>query len=106
MRSSCSAWCSANARSAPEGHTELAYERVEAPGTEIELNPEDEQVVNLPTWIWLDGAEFEPVEVTATASLTWRVTWEGSDGRGGTLPDGVFATTHEVEVQEAQTIVR
>lgn len=165
----------------PELLAELAYERITVPETEIELNPEDAQVVGLATWVWLDEAAFQPVEVTAevdgydiwattraepvsltldpgtedarlhpasgecrigddgtigepysddraedtppcgltylrathatgsyelTASLTWQVTWEGSDGSGGTLPEGVFETPLEVTVEEVQTIVR
>jgi hypothetical protein len=40
------------------------------------------------------------------ASLTWEVSWRGSDGNGGELPEGVFETTRNVVVQEVQTIVR
>ncbi|MCK1812809.1 hypothetical protein MTQ13_00690 [Streptomyces sp. XM4011] len=160
---------------------ELAYERVRVPDTEIELNPDGDQTVNLATWVWLDQAAFEPVSVTAslddyglwatttatptaltiepgtsdarlhpasgecavsgdgsigepysrgrsgeeppcgvtylrathatgsyglTASLTWEISWEGSDGSGATLPSGVFETTHEISVREVQAIVR
>lgn len=41
-----------------------------------------------------------------TAAITWEVSWEGSGGTGGVLPDATFETTHEVQVSEAQTIVR
>ncbi|KAB8167254.1 hypothetical protein FH609_012815 [Streptomyces sp. 3MP-14] len=41
-----------------------------------------------------------------TASITWSIAWEGSGGTGGTLPDATFATTHEVQVNEIQSIVR
>ncbi|WP_346132051.1 hypothetical protein [Streptomyces carpaticus] len=160
---------------------ELAYERVRVPDTEIELNPDGDQTVNLATWVWLDQGAFEPVSVTAslddyglwatttatptaltiepgtsdarlhpasgecavsgdgsigepysrgrsgedppcgvtylrathatgsyglTASLTWEISWEGSDGSGATLPSGVFETTHEITVREVQAIVR
>ncbi|MHA4818350.1 hypothetical protein ACXZ65_28805 [Streptomyces aculeolatus] len=44
---------------------ELAYERMVVPDTEAELRPEGEQTVNLPTWVWLDGAEFRPVTARA-----------------------------------------
>ncbi len=40
------------------------------------------------------------------ATLTWKISWEGSDGRGGDLPDGTFGTTTEVTVQEAQAVNR
>lgn len=36
------------------------------PDTEIELNPDGDQTVNLATWVWLDQAAFEPVSVTAS----------------------------------------
>ncbi|MFJ3337436.1 hypothetical protein [Streptomyces sp. NPDC086766] len=40
------------------------------------------------------------------ASLTWRITWRGSDGSGGGLPDGTFETTQDMNVQEIQSINR
>lgn len=43
----------------------LAYERMVVPDTEAELRPEGEQTVNLPTWVWLDGAQFQPVTARA-----------------------------------------
>lgn len=43
----------------------LAYERMQVPETEAELRPAGEQTVNLPTWVWLDGAGIQPVSVTA-----------------------------------------
>ncbi|MFF0727836.1 hypothetical protein [Streptomyces sp. NPDC004134] len=49
----------------PRMLAELAYERMIVPDTEAELRPEGEQVVNLPTWVWLDGAEFRPVTARA-----------------------------------------
>ncbi|MCU4745730.1 MULTISPECIES: hypothetical protein [unclassified Streptomyces] len=160
---------------------ELAYEQIRVPDTDIELNPDGDQTVNLATWVWLDQAAFEPVSVTAslddyglwatttatpttltiepgtsdarlhpasgecavggdgsigepysrgrsgeeppcgvtylrathatgsyglTASLTWEISWEGSDGSGASLPSGVFETTHEITVSEVQAIVR
>jgi hypothetical protein len=165
----------------PEMLAEYAYDEISVPDTEIEMNPDDEQVVNLPTWVWLDEAAFEPVSVRAelpnaglwaettaepvsltiepgtedatlfpsdgvceiaedgsigepytegrseddppcgvmyerathavdsfelTATLTWQVSWEGSDGSGGELPDGVFETTQDIVVDEVQTIIR
>jgi enoyl reductase len=41
-----------------------------------------------------------------TASITWEIAWEGSGGTGDTLPDAVFETTYDVQVQEVQSIVR
>jgi hypothetical protein len=43
---------------------------------------------------------------TLSATLTWTITWEGSDGSGGPLPDGEFTTTQDLTVQEIQAIVR
>ncbi|WP_258314679.1 hypothetical protein [Streptomyces sp. Act143] len=41
-----------------------------------------------------------------SASVTWQITWEGSDGTGGDLPDGTFETTQDMNVQEIQAINR
>ncbi|MEU6555619.1 hypothetical protein ABZ915_36030 [Streptomyces sp. NPDC046915] len=40
------------------------------------------------------------------ASITWQISWKGSDGSGGDLPDGVFATTQDMNVQEIQSVNR
>jgi hypothetical protein len=40
------------------------------------------------------------------ATLTWKITWMGSDGTKGDLPDGTFGTTTDVTVQEVQTVNR
>lgn len=50
----------------PELLAKLAYAEVRVPGTEVALAPEGPTKVNLPTWAWLDGAEFKPVSVTAS----------------------------------------
>ncbi len=44
---------------------EYAYDEIAIPETEIEINPEGDQYVNLPMWIWLDAGEFEPRTVRA-----------------------------------------
>ncbi|MFF0723592.1 hypothetical protein [Streptomyces sp. NPDC004134] len=51
----------------PQILSEIAYNRIRVPDTEISLKPDAEnaQKVNLPTWAWLDAATFEPVAVTA-----------------------------------------
>lgn len=41
-----------------------------------------------------------------TADITWEVSWEGSGGSGGPLPDAVLETTHGISVQEIQAVVR
>ncbi|WP_432423124.1 hypothetical protein [Streptomyces pseudovenezuelae] len=40
------------------------------------------------------------------ASITWQITWEGTDGATGDLPDGTFETTQDMNVQEIQAINR
>ncbi|MFJ6568149.1 hypothetical protein ACIQNU_12035 [Streptomyces sp. NPDC091292] len=41
-----------------------------------------------------------------TASITWQISWEGTGGAQGDLPDGTFATTQDMAVQEIQSINR
>ena len=50
----------------PELLAGLAYAEIRVPGTEVTLAPTETTKVNLPTWAWLDGAEFKPVSVTAS----------------------------------------
>ncbi|MFJ3309104.1 hypothetical protein ACIPSA_39885 [Streptomyces sp. NPDC086549] len=38
------------------------------------------------------------------ASITWQISWKGSDGSGGDLPDGTFETTQDMNVQEIQSV--
>ncbi|KPI18769.1 hypothetical protein OK074_7852 [Actinobacteria bacterium OK074] len=38
------------------------------------------------------------------ATITWQITWEGSNGETGTLPNGTFGTTQDVTVEEAQAV--
>ncbi|MCX2926734.1 hypothetical protein [Streptomyces sp. NEAU-W12] len=53
----------------PEVLAELAYAEIRVPGTEVTLAPAEAAKVNLPTWAWLDGAEFKPVSVTASVPV-------------------------------------
>jgi enoyl reductase len=39
------------------------------------------------------------------ATVTWKISWQGSGGTGGDLPNGTFATSTPVTVQEIQTVV-
>lgn len=48
---------------------QLAYAEIRVPSTKVDLAPRDATKVNLPTWAWLDTAEFEPVSVTASVPL-------------------------------------
>ncbi|WUH02604.1 hypothetical protein OG542_16525 [Streptomyces violaceus] len=41
-----------------------------------------------------------------SASVTWQISWEGSGGANGDLPDGTFETTQDMNVQEIQSINR
>ncbi|MGW4373160.1 hypothetical protein ACWEJ7_05770 [Streptomyces albidoflavus] len=43
---------------------------------------------------------------TLTASLTWEISWKGSGGAQGDLPDGAFETTQEMVVREIQAVNR
>lgn len=40
------------------------------------------------------------------ASVTWQISWEGSGGARGDLPDGTFETTQAMTVQEIQSVNR
>ncbi|MEV0639184.1 hypothetical protein AB0I77_30475 [Streptomyces sp. NPDC050619] len=40
------------------------------------------------------------------ASVTWQISWEGTGGANGGLPDGTFDTTQDMNVQEIQAINR
>ncbi|MFD5633880.1 hypothetical protein ACFWJM_07010 [Streptomyces sp. NPDC127077] len=53
----------------PEVLAELAYAEIRVPGTKVSLAPEGTTKVNLPTWSWLDAAEFKPVSVTASVPV-------------------------------------
>ncbi|MFF4273319.1 hypothetical protein [Streptomyces sp. NPDC001536] len=53
----------------PEILAELAYNEIRVPGTKVTLAPANATKVNLPTWSWLDGAEFKPVSVTASVPI-------------------------------------
>ncbi|MGI5197657.1 hypothetical protein ACQEVY_29180 [Streptomyces sp. CA-288835] len=53
----------------PEVLAQLAYNEIQVPSTKVELAPEGTTKVNLPTWSWLDAAEFKPVSVTASVPL-------------------------------------
>ena len=53
----------------PEMLAQLAYAEIRVPSTEVTLAPEGTTKVNLPTWAWLDTAEFKPVSVTASVPL-------------------------------------
>jgi enoyl reductase len=53
----------------PEVLAQLAYAEIRVPSTRVELAPAGTTKVNLPTWAWLDAADFKPVSVTASVPL-------------------------------------
>ncbi|GGP80392.1 hypothetical protein [Streptomyces calvus] len=53
---------------------------------------------------YLRASAGDPYELTA--SITWQISWEGSGGARGDLPDGTFETTQDMTVQEIQSINR
>lgn len=80
----------------PRVLAEQAADRVAIPDVEIEMNPTPEQgaVVNVPTWLSINGASWRPVNaqaaaggvvVTATAAPR-RVVWDMGNGDRVTCP--------------------
>ncbi|MES5816727.1 hypothetical protein [Streptomyces sp. RG80] len=53
----------------PEVLAQLAYNEIRVPSTKMDLAPAGTTKVNLPTWSWLDAAEFKPVSVTASVQV-------------------------------------
>jgi enoyl reductase len=53
----------------PEVLAELAYARIKVPDTSVDLAPKTATKVNLPTWAWLDKADFHEVSVTASLAV-------------------------------------
>lgn len=54
----------------PEILAQLAYGEVRIPQGKASMAPSDgNQVVNLPTWVWLNNADFHPVSVTARVDV-------------------------------------
>jgi enoyl reductase len=53
----------------PQILAELAYAEIRVPSTKVTLAPAEETKVNLPTWAWLDAADFKPVSVTASVPV-------------------------------------
>lgn len=47
----------------------LAYNQLKVPDTEVTLAPDETTKVNLPTWTWLDKADFHEVSVTASLAV-------------------------------------
>ncbi|HEU0089855.1 MAG TPA: hypothetical protein VFQ77_19770 [Pseudonocardiaceae bacterium] len=72
----------------PAALAAAAYAQLRVPSPAIRSNPAGRQLVNLPTWLWIDESSWGPrsttvsvpgVSVTATATPT-RVVWSMGDG--------------------------
>jgi hypothetical protein len=73
---------------APSVLGQQATNRLALPTLQIQANPSGEQLVNLPSWVWVSQAAWQPISataavpgesVTATAAPT-SVTWSFGDG--------------------------
>ncbi len=53
----------------PEILAQLAYAEIRVPSTKVQLAPNGTTKVNLPTWAWLNAADFKPVSVTASVPV-------------------------------------
>ncbi|MFD4528090.1 hypothetical protein ACFWP7_30000 [Streptomyces sp. NPDC058470] len=53
---------------------------------------------------YLRASSGEPYQLKT--SITWEISWEGSGGSKGDLPNGTFETTQDMAVQEIQSINR
>lgn len=72
----------------PEQLAQQAYNQLRLPPPQIHASPAETQLVNLPTWLWMDRGQWRPqtatasvpgVSVTATATPQ-SVTWSMGDG--------------------------
>lgn len=72
----------------PEQLAQRAYNQLRLPSLGIHASPTERQLVNLPTWLWMDSGQWQPVTATAsvpgvsvTATATPEsVTWSMGDG--------------------------
>ncbi|MFJ2771284.1 hypothetical protein [Streptomyces sp. NPDC087300] len=53
---------------------------------------------------YLRATEGQPHQLTA--SVTWEISWRGTGDAKGTMPDGTFETTQDMNVQEVQSVNR
>ncbi|MFH8294202.1 hypothetical protein [Streptomyces sp. NPDC018059] len=53
---------------------------------------------------YLRATRGEPYQLKA--SVTWKISWRGTGGAKGGLPNGTFETTQDVNVQEVQSVNR
>jgi hypothetical protein len=87
----------------PAGLAQQARSQLRLPAPKITANPAGDQLVNLPTWLWLDRGSWGPVSATAAVpgvsvtavatptSMTWSMGDGGSvtcSGPGSPFPTG------------------
>ncbi|MCX4726256.1 hypothetical protein [Streptomyces sp. NBC_01306] len=53
---------------------------------------------------YLRATDGKPYQLKA--SVTWQISWTGSGGANGDLPDGTFESTQDMNVQEIQSVNR
>lgn len=97
-----------------ERAAELAVEQLDLVAPEIQLNPPGDQLVGLPSWLWLD-TPWAPAEATASVSgvaATVRATpisvrWDAGDGTVVDCngPGVAYDATREVEPPTACVLV-
>ncbi|WP_328869645.1 hypothetical protein OHT76_05730 [Streptomyces sp. NBC_00287] len=66
----------------------MAHDQLRLPSPQIEANPEGDQLVGLPTWLWLDDGAWGPVSAVASVpgvsvravARPARVEWAMGDG--------------------------
>ncbi len=81
-------WLAAPPAVSPEALAAEAASRLVLPDVVIRVSPAGDQLVGLPTWLWVDGSSWRSVSATASvpgASVTAtarpvRVTWSLGDG--------------------------
>ncbi|WP_344570734.1 hypothetical protein [Streptomyces axinellae] len=82
----------------PKVLAESVYDSLPIPDTDVSLNPEGRQTVNLKTWAWLDKAKFKPVKVgvslpgtglwAETTAEPYALTLEPGTDQAETFPAG------------------
>ncbi|MFJ8308926.1 MULTISPECIES: hypothetical protein [unclassified Streptomyces] len=87
----------------PEVLAQLAYAEIRVPTTKVTLRPDGATKVNLPTWAWLDKADFHPVSVTASVpvlniSATTTATPVSLQLEPGTNDSVIFPTSGECPI--------
>lgn len=91
-----------------------ANERLPIPAPVVKTAPPRGKriLVQLPTWFWLDKAQWDARSATAraqgawstvTVTARWAADWHGSDGNGGTLPTITHSANFPVRVVQARS---